>query len=343
MMPSVDCSGGEKSSLMFWLVSFSACSAGMLLSNKIAVTDLPHPTVVVWVQLLFATVAIAVVPPLRKSVHFGSWQAALTWASTVSVLFAGMLVSSLWSLHYASATVAVLVRNCAPIIALAFETIFMPHERIQITLPIVASLLMCLFGAKLYTLHSTPIHALGLLFLLANLLVSVTDRAVARHYLATDRLDISKTGLLLLNNGVALVPVSLLLLTTQHVPSLAHEVGTIASGFSVWAWSNLLFSCVIGMGIGYTGFQLQQRVTASTFLVVTVANKAIVIVIDALFLSKVLAPAAWAGCFFSLAGSAAYGLALQRAEQREKKPLLAGPGPLVPEAEKKPLDRKSVV
>lgn len=330
MMPSSSRSC-EMSSLMFWLLSFSACSAGMLISNKIAVTDVPHPTLLVWFQLAFATLAILILPPLRNRVHFGSWQAAWTWATTVSLLFAGMLTSSLWSLAYASATVAVLVRNCAPILALAFETVYMPHERIVITLPIVGSLLMCLFGAKLYTLHSSPIGTLGVVFLLLNLFISVTDRSVARYYLSTVPLDISKTGLLLLNNAIALVPVTLLILSTESLPTLAHELPVIAAGLSHWAWANLLFSCVAGMGIGYTGFMLQSHVTASTFLVVTIANKAIVILIDGVALSKELQPAAWAGVFFSMAGSAAYGFALQTAEQtKERKPLLTGPPEDVP-------------
>lgn len=316
---------------MFWLLSFSACSAGMLISNKVAVTDVPHPSCVVLIQLVFATMVIAITPQLRNAVHFGSWQDAATWAGTVSLLFAGMLISSLWSLKFASPTVAILVRNCAPILALAVETVYMPHERIVITLPIVASLMLCLFGAKLYTLHSTPITEIGMVFLILNLVISVADRSVARFYLATRPLDISKTGLLLLNNGVAILPVSLLIFMAEDVSDLRQRLPAVFAGLSASAWANLLFTCIAGMGIGYTGFQLQSRVTASTFLVVTVANKAAVIIFDALFLSKEMSYVAWAGTIFSMSGSLAYGAAVQHAslnKDMEKKPLVGA----VPEA-----------
>lgn len=324
MMPSFATRTCEISALLFWLLSFSACSAGMLLSNKVAVAHVPHPTVVVLLQLAFAVVAIAAIPQLRTSVRFGSWEAVKTWCCTVSLLFAAMLSTSLWSLAYASATAAVLVRNCAPILALACETVFAPADRITITLPVVGSLMMCLFGAKLYTLNSAPITYVGFVFLIVNLCISVADRTVARYYLKTVPLDISKTGLLLLNNGVALAVVSLLFVLIEDLAAVRHSLLSIIPELSYFAWANLLFSCVAGMGIGYTGFMLQSYVSASSFLVVTIANKAIVVVIDAVFLSKELSHAAFAGTFFSMAGSAAYGFALQLQDSAESKALLSG-------------------
>lgn len=312
----------EMSELLFWLLAFSACSAGMLISNKLAVTHVPFPTVLVLLQLVSAVVTIGLVPQFRRDVKFGSWRAVRIWSSTVSVLFAGMLVSSIWSLRYASATVSVLVRNCAPILALGCETVFMPKDRITITLPIVASLLLCLFGAKLYTLNSPPIGTLGMVFLITNLCLSVADRSCARYYLATEPVDISKTGLLLLNNAVAIVPVLILMGSTEDLPILWHDLQLTLAGLGGFAWANLVFSCAAGMGIGYTGFQLQSRITASSFLVVTVANKALVVLLDAMLMSQILAKPAIAGCVLSLGGSAAYGYSLQMQSQKEKQPLL---------------------
>lgn len=313
----------EMSELLFWLLAFSACSAGMLLSNKLAVTHVPFPTALVLLQLVSAVGAIMLIPQIRRSLHFGSWRAVRTWGLSVSILFAGMLVSSIWSLRYASATVSVLVRNCAPILALAVETVFMPQDRIMITLPIVGSLLVCLFGAKLYTLHSPAIGTLGIVFLVTNLCVSVADRSCARYYLATEPLDISKSGMLLLNNAVAIFPVLLLMCATEDLPLMSKELGTTLAGLHWCCWLNLAFSCVAGMGIGYTGFQLQSRITASSFLVVTIANKAVVILIDTLLLSKVLSKPALAGCFMSILGSTIYGISSHTAQiKKETQPLL---------------------
>merc|ERR1719313_2997706 len=90
----------------------------------------------------------------------------------------------------------------------------------------------------------------------------------------------------------------------------------------------VLLGCVAGAMLGIAAFATQRRITATDMQVLINANKVGVIVLEVLFMGKVLAGFALAGCILALCSGAIYSHAvmqspvLDKAEAEEKKRLL---------------------
>jgi len=145
--------------------------------------------------------------------------------------------------------------------------------------------------------------------MLLNLVVALFERLFQRRLIAIEPVDVSKTGMLFLNNAGAILPVSALLL----IPGELHETDILADHWNAertaMDYVLLVVSCIAGVAIGWTAINAQQYVTATTMLVITNLNKVVVVIIGAVFLSEPHGPLAMTGISIALAGGVAYALA----------------------------------
>ena len=178
---------------------YMACSAGMMIVNKMVLRSLPLPMTVVTIQM--ATTVIALVTT-SSSLHFGSVRDVLRWATTIPLLFTFMLASSMLALDLASMGAIVVVRNVAPIITLAMERAVSEH--IELDAPTILSMLVIIGGVVLYTFNDIQFSAAGLALMGFNMISSVVERVLQRKMIAVSPIDVSKTGMMLLNNAVSL-------------------------------------------------------------------------------------------------------------------------------------------
>ena len=81
--------------------------------------------------------------------------------------------------------------------------------------------------------------------------------------------DISKPGMMLLNNSCGLAPNLLLLLLYQEPPRWVEAWG----GLSARGAAMIALSCLNGLAISYAGLRVQQLVTATTFMVLTCVSR----------------------------------------------------------------------
>ena len=223
------------------------CSAGMMIINKMVLRSLPLPMTVVTIQM--ATTVIALVTT-SSSLHFGSVRDVLRWATTIPLLFTFMLASSMLALDLASMGAIVVVRNVAPIITLAMERAVSEH--IELDAPTILSMLVIIGGVVLYTFNDIQFSAAGLALMGFNMISSVVERVLQRKMIAVSPIDVSKTGMMLLNNAVALVPMSLLLVAFGE-PARWHVVRSLRS----WDWTLLAASCVNAVAISWAGINAQ--------------------------------------------------------------------------------------
>jgi len=290
---------------------FMVCSASMMLVNKQVVGRTFHtPLIVLDIQLAFAALVLPMC--FFWAMRFGSSRDVWRWVRVVTPLYAGMLASSMIAQLYASVGLQVAIRNLGPLIALPIESVF--NE------PIVAdkwtwlSLLVILGGVCLYVDESLQHQdsselVAGILLMLLNLVVALFERLFQRRLIAIEPVDVSKTGMLFLNNAGAILPVSALLL----IPGELHETDILADHWNAertaMDYVLLVASCIAGVAIGWTAINAQQYVTATTMLVITNLNKVVVVIIGAVFLSEPHGPLAMTGISIALAGGVAYALA----------------------------------
>ena len=146
---------------------YMACSAGMMIVNKMVLRSLPLPMTVVTIQM--ATTVIALVTT-SSSLHFGSVRDVMRWATTIPLLFTFMLASSMLALDLASMGAIVVVRNVAPIITLAMERAMSEH--IELDASTILSMLVIIGGVVLYTYNDIQFSAAGLLLMGFNMVSS---------------------------------------------------------------------------------------------------------------------------------------------------------------------------
>ena len=191
---------------IFYMIS----SAGMSVFNKLAVQAFPLPITLVIVQMAFTTLTVAA---KRSSVHIGSRRDAFRWGLSVPVLFAAMLVTSMFAFEHNTLGTVVVFRNIAPIITLLIERLF--RIPMQVSLETVASLLCIVAGVILYHFNALGLTTLGLLSICLNMGFAVLERLTQRHLMAQDPVDINKPGMMLLNNACGILPCALLMIAYQ--------------------------------------------------------------------------------------------------------------------------------
>merc|ERR1740120_419198 len=190
----------------------------------------------------------------------------------------------------------------------------------------LGSIFTMVLGAGLYTsaMNKSGMSGIGWVFL--NIFFAVGDRLLQRLMLAKDQnpVDISKTGITLLNNLEGMVPLIVVMAIKSEFSEIPEAVQTLSAAGYVW----VILSCVVGVGISYTGIWAQGLISATSFLVLVNANKFVIIFIEAFCLkTKSLTAIQVVGACVTILGGVLYGKAREAIEAEHKstetKPLVA--------------------
>jgi hypothetical protein len=301
----------QQAETFFGVSSWMVCSVGMMLANKLAITAFPLECMLTGFQMIFSVVVLLIFA--RRSLHFGSFWDVARW-SMVTPFYAGMLLSSILALKNAPMTLIIVLRSLSPLFSLVVEQ-FYPNP-LEVSKFMILSIAIILVGTMIYASDLDRTNLVGVQWCFLNMFLAVADRLLQRIMLAKDQcpVDISKTGVTLLNNLFALVPILALAVWkgefahTSAVLSHLNHVGEIA----------VIASCLIGLGISYTGIWAQSLISATSFLVLVNANKFVIILIEALFMrTKTLTNLQIFASVITIAGGVAYGKAREEIEERK--------------------------
>lgn len=257
---------------------FVFCSISMMVTNKLAITAFPYESTLTALQMAFAVLLLLCFA--FRSIHIGSLKDVLRW-SMVAPFFAGMLLTNMLALKHCTLTLVIVCKTMSPIFTLMAESFY---ANVQVNLQMVASLLIMLLGAVLYTRELKVEHLVGVRWLTVNVSFSVLTRLLQRRLLADNRIDISKSGCSLISNALGILPLTL----TAY---LTGELEADAAPQKLTSLSNLemcfiIVSCVVGLGINYTTIWCQSLISATSMLVLINANRFVVILIEAFFLYR---------------------------------------------------------
>merc|ERR1712151_476246 len=132
--------------------------------------------------------------------HFG--RGTWLWASTVPVLFMCMMGSSMLALKHVSVGSFVVVRNLGPLVTLAMEVALHRPDNLTCNMRTAGATVTIAVGVWMYEANDIRWSQSGFFFLLANLGFACAERMLQRHLLHVREVDVSRTGLMLLNNGI---------------------------------------------------------------------------------------------------------------------------------------------
>merc|ERR1719456_2140571 len=250
------------------------CSVGMMVSNKLAISYFPLERVLVLLQMAVSVMCM-MVTSFWTPLHFGSVRDVLRWCM-VAPFFTGMLLTSILALKHAPMTLVITFRVLSPLVSLAIERFF-PNP-LKVSWQMLGSIAIMFAGVVLYAKDAGSAGMQGAGWVLLNAIFAVGDRLLQRLMLAADQspVDISKTGVTLLNNVFGMVPmIPAVYLSGEHT-----EITDALAGLSGTALFWIVVSCAVGVGISYTGIWAQSMISATTFLVLVNVNKFAIIFLE---------------------------------------------------------------
>mmetsp|Transcript_75440 Transcript_75440/g.219135 ORF Transcript_75440/g.219135 Transcript_75440/m.219135 type:complete len:332 (-) Transcript_75440:69-1064(-) len=256
------------------VASWTTCSIGMMVFNKLAIGAFPAACTLTAIQMLVSSVLLLAFA--RSSIHIGSWQDVWRWCMVVP-LFVGMLLTSLLALEHAPMSLVIAFRGTSPILALAVERLY--PEPLRVSARMVAAMVAMCLGVALYCRDMQWAESRdGVLWVMLNSLFAVGDRLVQRYLLAKEQrpVDVSTTGVALLNNALSLVPMGFAVLLTGEFRQIVPLCRNL-SGLGVF-W--VAASCVVGCGISFTGVWVQRLIAATSFLVMVNVSKFAIIALE---------------------------------------------------------------
>eukprot|EP00466_Bigelowiella_natans_P017757 jgi/Bigna1/90072/estExt_fgenesh1_pg.C_610102 len=284
--------------VIFSVVAFMASSAGMAIANKMAVTAIKLPMLLVGMQSFFTLIVLI---PFYNTIRLGSCYDRVRWAP-VSVAFVAMLATSMLSYKTCSLGTVVVIRMISPLLGLLVELTF-DNAKFVASPHTYGSLTVIMLGVVMYALFQNGIQGeiTGIIFMMLNMFIATGERLAQRYFMAENPVDMSDTGLMLYNNVVCTLFMPLMMLVFNEWGKTDHVADVKPIGWVFITWS---FFC--GCCISYTAFRAQRRISATSFLVVVNMNKFVVVAFGIFVLKETYVPLAAAGCALTLLGGAYY-------------------------------------
>lgn len=254
---------GEK---LFWILAYSACSSTMLVINKLAVQELPLPTVVSGAQLFVSALVVLILKLIWPNTMGAMDQTKVLPFALYTAMFAGGLYANMKALMLTNVGAVIAARSCLPVIVCLIEWAFMgrslPGARSTMSLAGVVGF------AGLYIKNDAGVMvdgASGYIWLFIWWLLLALQMTYGKWM--TEKIEMTQWERVFYTNAFALPPTFILFFATGE----NSEVQDVFLGENAIMW--LLASCVMGVGISYSGWRTRSVITATTFTLVGVLNK----------------------------------------------------------------------
>eukprot|EP01031_Cornospumella_fuschlensis_P028241 gene28241-34103_t len=257
----------------------------MLLANKMAVDYLPSPAAVSFIQLVFATVVVLVIKASGHPVDTLDYDRLKAYAPYIAV-FLLSIYANMKALSCSNVETVIVFRACTPIAVSAIEYLFMerqfPTPRSMLAMGILA------IGATLYCYTESQISLIGMeSYLWTSIYFILITISMTYGKALTDQVHMQSVwGPVLYSNALSLVPMFFLgSMENGFLEHLYSVTNLPLSGMCV-----MLFSCIVGTAIGYTGWECRCLVSATTYTLVGVVNKFLTVLLNVLLWDKHSSP-----------------------------------------------------
>jgi len=297
--------------------SWASCSVGMVVLNVELSRTLEAPALIAMAQMVLGFGAMAAI--WGRELLAASRRQLAYW-TVVSLFFAGMLCSSMYTMQHISMSLFTVIRNLMPLVALPLEAAVMPvKKRPRIDEWIVISLLVTLAGAVLYAQGVRDVSILGISCACLNMFITVGDKVLQRRLLTQECKDLRAVVCTMVVNLLGMLPCCALALATGQVRELPKHKSDWTDPRVV---TLLCFSGVIGIGIGALSFEVQRHLSVTSFMILHNFPEIAVIFISVVIFGDTMG--SWVSCsglLVSLLGGFMYSR-LQMRPDAEEEPLV---------------------
>jgi len=232
----------------------------MLLGNKVVLKKLPFPQALTCVQLSFAMISL--LPFVIMSGRTKLSNQGIACYVLEGVIFSLSIMASLKSLSLTNIGTMTIARSLLPIVVFTFERAI--GMKVSLNKRSSLSLLGVVGFGAIYALDAKGIRAnvLGLCWTLVWI-VLLAGQMVYGKWLVT-AFDVKQVERVLYTNAFGL---------PLLVPPSVYELRSFYAELTLVGGFFLILTCLVGVCIGYTSWQLRSIVAATTFSLVGVLNK----------------------------------------------------------------------
>jgi len=301
---------GEK---LFWILAYSACSSTMLVINKLAVQELPLPTVVSGAQLAVSALVVLVLKVIWPTTMGPMDKTKIVPFMVYTAMFAGGLYANMKALMLTNVGAVIAARSCLPVIVCLIEWAFMgrslPGARSTLSLAGVVGF------AGLYIANDAGVTVdgyAGYVWLFIWWMLLALQMTYGKWM--TEKIEMTQWERVFYTNAFAIPPTILLFFFTGEF----GNVSDVEMGDGAWFW--LIASCVMGVGISYSGWRTRSVITATTFTLVGVLNKMATIAFTVIVWPNDTTAASILALVFCIL----FGLLYQDAPKRKERPSIGG-------------------
>jgi GDP-mannose transporter len=228
------------------IFSYSLCSSTLLLANKVAIEYLPLPSVVSFIQIVFAAVIIILIKFLGVHVDDLEWSKVKLYSLYI-VAYVAAIYTNMQALAHSNVETVIVFRSCSPIAVAVIEYMFMgrmfPNARSIISLTFVA------LGAIVYCNSDSQFVLNGFSaysWVIAYFFLITFEMTYGKKLTSSVKMD-TVWGPVFYCNLLAALPMFLL----GYINSDYSDVTTKLYELPTNGVLVLIFSCIAGTLIGY--------------------------------------------------------------------------------------------
>jgi GDP-mannose transporter len=246
-----------------------------------AIVYLPNPSLVSFIQILFAACAVLCIRATGYPVDWFEMKKLKAYAMYV-LIFVLAIYTNMQALSVSNVETVIVFRACTPISVCVLEYFFMNRELPSLRSSISLSVVAC--GAIFYCLCDSQLamHGIKAYFWVVTYFCLITVEMTYGKQLTSSVKMESVWGPVLYCNALSVLPMFLLGASTGDL----DNAPTILSNLPFNGVCILLFSCVAGTLIGYTGWLCRGMTSATTFTLVGVVNKFLTVLLNVIIWDK---------------------------------------------------------
>mmetsp|Transcript_3683 Transcript_3683/g.10419 ORF Transcript_3683/g.10419 Transcript_3683/m.10419 type:complete len:333 (-) Transcript_3683:145-1143(-) len=251
---------------------FMGASFALCVMHKLASQRIPLPFTLLALHTLFIVLVLSV---FRSRLRYGSSQDVRRWVCLAPILFTAAAATGVLAILRASPGMVVVGLSAAPILTMVVETTF--RKGYQISRGTVIALITVVIGSIVHEAH-IKLEREALMWTAAHVVCVAIERLNQRHLMANAGIELAKSTMMLLNNGIALAPfVALAVVFEEHLAWSKHFAALDGKGAGL-----LAVSCAFAMVASYASLRFQHLVSATTQTVLANANYFVVVMAAAI-------------------------------------------------------------
>lgn len=285
------------------MLLFSLSSSMLLLLNKICLHLLPAPSLLSSLQFcVSAFVVLGMKVTGTAVVDDYEWMKVRPYLIYTGI-FIACIYCNLRALSGSNVETLICFRTCVPLVVCVLDVVFMDRE--LPSLRSATALLVLVAGVWCYVATD---HAFMIDGFMAYAWASVyacilaIESVVAKHLVGGHLGFKSMWGPTLYSNSLAALPMFMWGIAMQEHEAVASLPATSYMNVAM-AWG---LSCILGLGISFTGWRVKELLTATSDSVFGIVNKMATVLVNQLIWEKHASPVGVASLVVCLVGAAFY-------------------------------------